>query len=212
MLEEKSQAARINLLLIALSGWFALIVQFYLNLNSGVATVKELLIRYFSYFTILTNLLVAVCATTLFIKPDSLWGKFFTRQNTLTAITVYIFVVGLVYNVVLRFLWNPHGLQMVVDELLHSVIPVLMVFYWLTYVFKNELHYQSILRWLIYPFVYAVFVIFRGNFSGFYPYPFIDVSQLGINKALLNVTILTGLFYLVSVVFVAIGKYLSRGK
>jgi hypothetical protein len=40
-----------------------------------------------------------------------------------------ILIVGLVYQVVLG-IWNPTGLQYIVDELLHTVIPLFMLGYW----------------------------------------------------------------------------------
>ena len=35
---------------IALLGWFALIIQFYINITSGVANITELVTRYFSFY------------------------------------------------------------------------------------------------------------------------------------------------------------------
>lgn len=203
---------RIYLIFIALLGWFALVAQFYININSKIASHTELAIRYFSYFTILTNLLVAVCCTTLALQSYTRLGIFFAKQKNIAAIAVYIFVVGFVYNIILRFLWNPEGLQKIVDELLHSAIPILFLLYWLVLVSKDKLHFKNIFPWLIYPFVYAVYVIIRGSFSGFYPYPFIDVHQLGITKALINAVMLTVLFFFVSFVFVAIGKWVNKKK
>jgi len=54
-------------------------------------------------------------------------GIIFFEAGVITAITVYITIVGLVYNVILRFLWKPEGLQFIVDELLHTVIPLLLL-------------------------------------------------------------------------------------
>ena len=118
------------LIILAVCGWFALIAQFYLIMVNRVASIPETIIRYFSFFTILTNLIVAVCCTVILLKPSSSTGKFFSRPTILTAIVVYITVVGIVYNTVLRFLWNPQGLQLIVDELLHSVIPLLFIILW----------------------------------------------------------------------------------
>ncbi|UEG50173.1 Pr6Pr family membrane protein [Ferruginibacter lapsinanis] len=209
---QQNLSGKVYLAIVGALGWFALIAQFYINITSKIASTPELLIRYFSYFTILTNIIVAVCCTTLSLLPDSRWGLFFSKQKTFAAVTVYIFVVGLVYNVILRFLWNPQGLQRIVDELLHSVIPVMFLLYWLVLMLKDELHFKSIFPWLIYPFVYAVFVIFRGSVSGFYPYPFIDVSQIGMTRALFNAVMLTVLFYFISALFVVIGRMENKKK
>ena len=89
-------------------GWFALIAQFYLIIVNRTASIPETIIRYFSFFTILTNLLVAVCFTS-FLNKKQKSSAFFSKITTLTAITVYILIVGIVYNVILRFLWKPEG-------------------------------------------------------------------------------------------------------
>ncbi|MFZ1517670.1 MAG: Pr6Pr family membrane protein, partial [Ignavibacteriaceae bacterium] len=94
---------------LALAGWFALVSQFYININSKVAALPELITRYFSYFTILTNLIVAIYCTVLLLNPRSKPGTFFASYRTSTAITVYILIVGIIYNIILRFIWNPQG-------------------------------------------------------------------------------------------------------
>jgi len=85
-------------------------------------------------FTIDTNILVALSYTFIALGSNSRWGKFFTKATTITAITVYIIIVGVTYNIILRSTWNPQGLQKLVDELLHSVIPVLYVLFWVFFV------------------------------------------------------------------------------
>ena len=207
---QQSVISKIFLLIICLSGWFALISQFFLNINSGVAGQPELIIRYFSYFTILTNFLVTFCCTIVLLKPSSRWGHFFSRQKTLTAITVYILVVGLIYNLVLRFIWNPQGLQKIIDELLHSVIPFLFLLFWIFFVKKSYMKWNAFFPWLIYPLIYLVFILIRGAFSGFYPYPFVEVTKLGYKKTLFNSLGITILFVVLFLVFIAVGNFFAR--
>ena len=210
--KQQSLPVKIFLAVTALLGWFALTAQFYININSGLAPLPELVTRYFSYFTILTNLIVAVCSTILLLAPGSKWGQFFSKPQTLTAITVYILIVGLIYNVILRFLWKPEGLQMIVDELLHSIIPVLFLLFWLLFVVKDKLQWKNVWPWLIYPLVYIICVLIRGSLSGFYPYPFIDMTQLGLSKVLINSAGIAVLFILMSFLFVGIGRFITKKK
>ena len=84
------------------------------------------------------------------------------------------------YNLVLRFLWDPQGWQLVADELLHTVIPLLFLLYWFLFVKRRNLYWKDAFLWLIYPFVYLLYVFFRGAITGLYPYPFIDVPALDI--------------------------------
>ena len=200
------------LTIITIAGWFALVSQLYLIIQNRMVSIPETVIRYFSFFTILTNIIVALCVTVLLVKPKSKCGKFFYRPATVTAITVYITIVGIIYNVILRFLWQPQGLQKITDELLHTVIPFLFILLWIFYVSKSELKYKNALAWLIYPLLYVVYTAIRGEITGYYPYPFIDVGQLGYQRVLINSGGLIIAFFGLSLFLVAIGKYMSRNK
>ncbi len=196
---------RLAQIIIALVAWIALILQLYLQIINRTTEVSEAVIRFFSYFTILTNLLLAVCFTSLLIK-DSKGNRFFSHPSTITAVTVYILIVGLVYNLVLRSLWSPQGLQLLVDNLLHSLTPLLALIYWFIYVSTKEISWKQIALWLLYPFLYLIYVMIRGSFSNFYPYFFIDISKLGYSKALTNAMYVTAAFFLISLLLIWIGK------
>lgn len=203
------QGKRFYLTVLALLGWVALIGQLYLIIVNRKIPLAETIIEYFSYFTVLTNMLTAVCATVLLLHPSGKWGRFFSRASTLAALAVYITIVGLVYNLILRFLWAPQGFQRIVDELLHSVNPVLFIIYWFVYASKEGLVWKQIQSWQLYPLAYVVYILIRGALSGFYPYPFLDVAKLGYPKAALNGVVLIILFVAMSSAFMAIGRYVS---
>lgn len=186
--------------LLALAGWFAVIAQYSLMLNNNVTTVGEATIRFFSYFTILTNITVATYFTAVLLG-----ARFARIKGLLSAITVYIVIVGLVYQVALRHVWDPQGLQKLVDELLHSVIPLGALIYW-AFFEKKGLRYSQILPWSIYPLAYLLFTLVRGNISGFYPYPFINVTEIGMQQTLINALIILALFMIISVVFIFINR------
>ncbi|MES2852651.1 MAG: Pr6Pr family membrane protein [Bacteroidota bacterium] len=192
--------------IIAIVGWFAVVLQLYLIIINRVVSLSETIVRFFSFFTIQTNILVAVCFTFLWLKPKSKWGLFFSKPKNTTAITLYITIVGLVYNAILRFLWAPTGSQKVVDELLHLVIPILVLLYWILFVPKKTLEFNDIFPWLIFPAVYLVYTLIRGAFFSFYPYPFIDVILLGYDKVLLNSFFMLLAFVFFGILFIGIGK------
>jgi len=133
---QHSKSLKLLLVIIVISGWFAIIAQFYLIIKNRVASIPETIIRFFSFFTILTNIFVALCCTLLLLNPNSGLRNFFSKQNTFTAIAVYITIVGVVYNLILRFLWKPEGLQWIVDELLHTAIPILFILLWFFFIPK----------------------------------------------------------------------------
>lgn len=209
---QKPISIKIFLAILSCFAWFALIPQFYITIGSDKAPWFENFIRYFSYFTLLTNAMVAVCCTALLVAPNSSWGRFFARTGTATAIAVYITIVGLIYNTILRGLRPLNGLQKVLNEVQHVIVPVLFVLYWCVFVNKNSLRWKDFLPWLWYPLIYLLFVLIRGSFSDFYPYPFINIGGLGLRQTLINAALMGVLFILMSLAFIGIGKLWSRKK
>jgi hypothetical protein len=201
---------KLHLAVISILGWFALATQFYINLQNKDISSAEIVIRYFSFFTILTNLMVAVCCTSLLFSNKDKLSAFFAKTGNFTAITVYILIVGMVYNVILRSTWHPEGLQRIVDELLHVVVPLYYLIIWIFFVPKAMLKIRGVALWLIYPLVYFTFILIRGNFSGYYPYPFLNVTKFGINQILTNAVAIMAVFILVSIVLIAIGNALYK--
>jgi hypothetical protein len=80
---------------------------------------------------------------------------------------------------------------MVIDELLHTIIPSYVLLYWFLYVKRSSFNIRCLTTWLLYPFLYFVFIVLRGHFSGFYPYPFINVQELGYSKVFINFMVLS---------------------
>ena len=206
MENKQTKASQIYLVIVAIVGWLALILQFYLMIQNRKVSILETTIRFFSFYTILTNILIALYSTFLLLKPDSGWGKYFSRPSVATAITIYILVVGITYNLILRQIWNPQGWDKVADELLHLAIPILFLVYWLIFVPKGTLKSGNVFPWLIYPLVYFIWTMIFGTLSGFYPYFFIDVNELGFGKVLLNSGVLTIGFLLLSLLFVGLDR------
>lgn len=211
-MKQSSKALHIFFAISAILGWFAVICQFYLLIMNSAFSIAESIVRFFSFFTILTNIVVALCFTVLFLQSPPNWNRLFSRATVLTAIAVYIGIVGIVYNIILRPLWDPQGLQLLVDELLHSVIPLAYLIFWLSVVSKDELQWKNILPWLAYPLVYVAYILTRGAFADFYPYPFIDVTTLGYGHVFLNCVILCIAFLCFSILLVTIAKIITRIK
>ncbi len=200
---------KIYLTVLAIAVWLALAGQLYLIIQNRITSIISTIIRYISFFTILTNFLVALCVTTLLLRKNNNGLNFFSRRKTITAIAVYITIVGLVYNLVLRFLWQPQGFQLIVDELLHSVVPLLFILYWLFFVPRAGLKAKDILPWLLYPLLYLIYTLIRGAITGLYPYPFIDVVHLGYNKVLFNSGMLVIVFVIFSWLYVGLDRLLK---
>lgn len=190
--------------------WFAVVTQYFLMIDNRVVSIHETTLRFFSFFTILTNTLVAIYFSAYLLRKNHGILSLAKKPGTLTAIAVYIIIVGLVYQIILRPIWEPEGLQMIVDELLHSVIPIAVAVYWYLYEDKRAVSYRQIPKWLIYPFIYLILILLLGASSGFYPYPFVDVAHIGFNQVLINSTGLIILFISLSVLMVKLGRILGN--
>ena len=193
----------------ALLGWFALSLQLYLMLVQSPAPERlGTVITFFSFFTILTNILTAAVFTAVVFEPKAGWGKWLSRPSVQAATAVYIAIVGMVYQLLLRQLWNPQGAQWVADVLLHSILPVGYVVYWLLFAPRAGLNWKDSVTWLIYPGVYLVYILARGIVSGLYPYPFVDVNVLGYGGVLTRAGLLLLVFLGMGLLVVAVGRWM----
>ena len=202
-------AKKIFMGIIAITAWFALILQLYLMLvkapSIGISAINTI-INFLSFFTILSNLLVAISLSFSLLSPSSGFGKFFSSVNTQSAIALYIFVVGIVYNLVLRDLWAPTGWQLVADNLLHVIVPLLYVLFWGSFNPKRKLQWKNILPWLIFPAIYLIYSLIRGSIVGWYPYPFVDAAKLGYGKVAINSFLVVIAFIIIGLGLIAVNR------
>ncbi|HUZ04724.1 MAG TPA: Pr6Pr family membrane protein, partial [Acidobacteriaceae bacterium] len=210
-MESTAKLRQFYLGVLAVLAWLAVALQLYLTVKVVTAAGQPAIhgvINTLSYFTILTNILVAIVATASLLRANK--DTFLTRPSTMSAIAVYIFIVGMIYSLILRALWNPTGLQLVVDRILHDAVPVLYVLFWLFFVRKGALRWMQPFYWLIYPVVYFVYCLVRGALTGWYPYPFADVTKLGYPAVVANSGMILGGFLVVSFSVVAIDRLVGR--
>lgn len=197
---------KILLYTLAVAAWAGLLIQLFLliyNTPENGMNVLQAIGHFFRFFTILSNIAVAFVVSILLMKEER---HPLLKPANLTAIAVYIFVVGLVYNLVLRQLWSPLGWQWVADNLLHVVTPILYLLYWWQFVRDKPQRWKLALLWLLYPAIYFVYAIIRGQLEGVYSYPFIDVNQLGFQKVFINALIIMLLFLATGWGFLALGS------
>lgn len=197
----------------AVVAWFALGLQLYLmidNTPGNGMTPLQAVARFLIFFTILTNLLVAICLTAFLLTPAGTSRNFLTKPTTMTAIAMYIFVVGIVYNILLRGLVVLAGPAKLADELLHVVVPLLYTLWWFFLAPKNRLPWKKIFPWLLYPFFYLIYALARGAVENFYAYPFINVNEHGYGIVLLYAVGLMVAFIIIGSVFILMTRILTR--
>jgi hypothetical protein len=204
---------RIYATVTAILTWLALALQCYLTVTLSISNGKTLvagLISFFSYFTILTNLLAAVVLSCSARAPKAGLGAFFASVTVRSGTAVYIAIVGIVYSLLLRHIWNPQGWQKVADVLLHDLIPLLYLAYWVIFVRKSSLVWRDAVWWLTYPAVYFAYTLVRGAALGWYPYPFLDANALGYSRVSINAVMLLVGFLLMGLLAVGIGRWMGR--
>ncbi|MGB6310064.1 MAG: Pr6Pr family membrane protein [Steroidobacteraceae bacterium] len=194
---------------LAMIAWASVCLQCFLSLQlaaqKGLSVGSGLEI-FFSYFTVLTNVLICVSLTVSLMRPLSALGRWFSGPTVVAGIATSIAFVGLSYHFLLSKAWNPQGAQRLADVLLHYGIPILYVLYWWLDHSKMTLRWVHPLFWSLYPTVYLVYTLIRGSILGNYPYPFIDAGDLGYGRTLLNSFGLLMVFLALGFSIVALGR------
>ncbi len=194
-------------------GLVGLILQFCITIPASLAAGRSLsgsLVFYFSFFTILTNI-AAVCVHAALLSPGGYaWFPAFAGRRTRACVAVSITLVSIVYATVLAQLWQPQGLALVCDVLLHYVAPILFVLWWLGAGSDGSTRWSDISIWMVYPVVYLVYALIRAPFAGEVPYPFLDVAKNGAASVAMSAAGVAGLFLVLSVVAVLADHGISR--
>ncbi|WP_296173952.1 Pr6Pr family membrane protein [uncultured Brevundimonas sp.] len=203
--------ARLYRAAFAALGWFALGLQYGLMLKGNPQTgVGELTLNFFSYFTILSNLMVALALTAPAVAPNSRLGCWAQSEGVRAAVAMYIVVVGVTYHFLLAATWAPQGWSLLANNLLHYVMPVVFVIDWLAFTPKGRLRWVDPAKWLIPVLIYGGWTLLHGRLSGWWPYWFVDVDTLGLGKTIVYFAGLLVFFLIVGLVVVAIDRVFGR--
>jgi hypothetical protein len=205
----KNKVKTVYMALLAVIVWFALCLQLYISTEKYLATGRTLggaIVQLLSYYTIQNNLLVAMSLTAILLAPQSTWGKFFAKPSVITAIGVYITIVFLVYQLVLRGQHIQVGLFKLTDELLHTFNPPAFVLFWLIFMPTGKISWVKAINWLLYPLIYCFYILIRGYISGYYPYSFIDGNKLNPQQIFTNCVFLLFAFLAIGLLFIAIAR------
>ncbi|KRB47645.1 MULTISPECIES: Pr6Pr family membrane protein [unclassified Terrabacter] len=195
---------------------FALVFQLYLvatgdNIldSSAVTTARpEQVRRYFSYFTIQANLLVAV--SMYLVVRDRIDSQLFrvVRLASLVGITV----TGIVAAVALPPSPSYTTGSLVCDRLLHIVVPVLTFVGWVAFGPRGRVTRDDLLPSLIWPVLWLAATLALGPLVDWYPYPFLNVGSIGLGRTLLNCAVIAVLFLALAALALWADRRLSRDR
>ncbi|UWQ18514.1 Pr6Pr family membrane protein [Jannaschia sp. M317] len=157
------------------------------------------------YFTILTNLLVALMLTAVVLRRA-------VAPAILLALTISILIVGAVYHVLLAHLVDHQGSEALADQGVHTVVPILTVLWWLAFAPKPPLTLRDPLIWAVWPLIYCVYILIRAAGDGVYPYFFLNLPELGATRLSMNVAGLAVLFIATGYALIGVARLFRRGQ
>lgn len=185
----------------------AVAVQLVLAVLGDDGGLVARVVRLFSFFTIESNVLVAVVAGMLALgRARDSGGWRVAHLDSVLCITV----TCLVHVIVLRPIVDFEGIDAVTDMVFHYVVPVLMVAGWLLFGPHGRWSACSLLLALIFPVCFLAWTLVRGAVVDEYPYPFIDATALGYAQALLNALGVTTLFGVLGGLLLLIDRKAAR--
>ncbi len=130
---------------------------------------------YFSYFTVLSNLIAAAMLLHGALRPTH------TRSRTVEllrgAAVVYILTTGIVYLLLLSghapaYPW--------VNAILHYLMPVAVTLDWLSDPPMVRLDLaRTLVMWMVFPLLYVLYTLARGAIVDWYPYFFVNPHRSG---------------------------------
>jgi hypothetical protein len=228
--------ARFWHLIVALVGTASFAVSSYLAMtNAGNGGALNGLIFSLSYFTVLSNVLIAITNWILFVKPD-FDGKIFRwyRMTTL----VMIVITGLVYDFVLAADAHPLGIERYTTIGYHYIVPWATLLGFLLFGPRPRFKLRHVFEMLVIPVIWLIYTLIRGTFlttppasppetvlgqpTNWYPYPFLDVSDpspllpgvnaTGYTGVGINIGVIVILGIAFAFIFLGIDRWFSGGK
>lgn len=157
------------------------------------------------YFTLWTNFLIGLLGVWLALGRR-------VPQALPAMLLLAIVAVALVYHALLAGSTSYQGIDMLVDDMLHTVIPLAFAAHWLLLEPKDRIGFRDLPLWLCYPAVYCVYALIRGAATGRYPYFFLDPSRQGVAGIAAWIAALLVAFALGGALIVLTARAMSRRR
>lgn len=186
--------ARIWFGLTALAALSGLIVQLISSYDTTTGFFDEPWDRVwntFAFFTIQSNIFVAVACALLAVGVVSHATWFRTLRLLSTLAIALTFVV---FYAVLRDDNDLSGKAAAADFLLHTVSPIMCVSGWLFFGPRRLVDRTAIALTVAYLLLWGTFTLIRGEVVGFYPYPFINPDLHSYGRVAVNLVIVGAVF------------------
>lgn len=168
----------------------SLLIAFFYSLN----VINE----YFSYFTVLSNILVTTLFLTFGILNFNKAIKIKLVKVLYGPSVLYMSITGVVFWTLLHGGAGHVQLLPWVNIMLHGIMPLAVLLAWIIFPLKSELRYLNAFKWLIFPILFLGYTLLRGPFVGWYPYVILNPATAGgyIGVAGYVIEIISGSFIL----------------
>lgn len=161
------------------------------DVNSGQASAQVDLatrfVRFFSYFTIQSNLLVLFVAISLVANPERDGAAW--RVLRLDAV-LGIAITGIVFATVLSGQVQPTGAGVWTNAGFHYFSPVWTLLGWLLFGPRGRIDGRTLGLAFLWPACWLAYTLVRGAWTGWYPYPFLDAGVLGHGRVVINIALI----------------------
>lgn len=172
----------------------------------GLAGLPGRVIDSLSYFTNVSNLIVAIVMTMLardVNRSGKVWNA--VRMDSL----VMIAITGLIYAIVLAPDAQVEGLDIIVNAIKHYIVPGITIALWLLVGPRRQITFASIFTALVIPLSWAGYALLRGAVIDSYPYGFLNVLALGLPSVLVNIAGVAILGIILGLLFWTIDRLLA---
>jgi len=176
---------------------------------AGLAGSIPRVIDNLSYFTIWSNILVAITTTMIYRNMNRSSQRLkVMRLSSLMMITVTM----LVYILILAPDANPQSWNVYTNLLLHYITPPVTILVWLFFGPRKWISWKIIFSALLIPITYILYTFARGAVFGKYPYGFINVVELGYVGAIIGTGVVLVLGLLIFLIYFIIDKLIPSSK
>ena len=177
------------------------------NYAAGISGAPARIFDSLSYFTIWSNIGVAIVVTMLYLNPSRDSKMFRVMRNTTL---LMIALTGILYVALIAPYENVYGLNILANVFEHYVTPVIAVMVWVIVGPRGWMTFKG--SWKLYgvPIIFLGFTLVKGAITHRYPYTFFNVVKYGYAPVLVTIGVIIAGAYLFIALLVWLDKFQMR--
>lgn len=162
---------RLYFLLFGVLDFIALVTALVYSLN--------VLNEYFSYFTVLSNILITFVFLVFGIVGMRKALKIGIVKLLYGPAVLYMSITGVVFWTILHGGADHAQLLPWVNIVLHGITPIAAFLGWVLFSQRAMVSYTSAYKWLSFPLLFVAYTLLRGFFINWYPYAILNPTKAG---------------------------------